>query len=153
MLSIGAIFTSTYHKKQLNQWPNSSVSCVVNYNQLSICQGEIEPFEDHSSTHGHLTSLRNKPKQSNLGNFQYKYLPELLVNVYSYHLMVKLKVCLAVACVEASFSQIWTHIFVIIIPYVTLLWKNQPNCRIKIWYFEKYQFQILKPLWFSCIRL
>ena len=31
-------------------------------------------------------------------------LPELLINVYIYHLMVK--VCLAVVCMEAGFSQI-----------------------------------------------
>ena len=63
IVSLGAILTSTYHTKQLNLWPNSSASCVVNYNQQSACQGEMEPFEDHPSTHGHLTSLRNKPHQ------------------------------------------------------------------------------------------
>ena len=36
------------------------------------------------------------------------YLPELLVNVYSYCLMVK--VCLAVMCVEANVSQIQSHL-------------------------------------------
>ena len=29
----------------------------------SACPGEIEPFKDHSSTHGCLTSLRNKSQQ------------------------------------------------------------------------------------------
>ena len=41
------------------------------------------------------------------GNFQHQYLPELLVNVYVYRLMVK--VCLAVVCVGAGFSQIRLH--------------------------------------------
>ena len=61
--SVGAIFTSTYHTKQLNPWSNSSASRVVNYSRLSGCQGDIEPFEGDLSTRGHLTSLRNKPQQ------------------------------------------------------------------------------------------
>ena len=73
----------------------------MNYSQLSACQGEMEPTEDHPNTHGCLTSLRNK---NNLGNFQHQYLPELLVNVYSYCVMVK--VCLSVVCVKTDFSQI-----------------------------------------------
>ena len=32
-----------------------------------------------------------------------------------------------------------------------LVLENRPNCHI--WYFEKCQFQILKPLWSSCARL
>ena len=39
MASIGIIFCSTYHTKQLNPWPNSSASRVVNYNQLSAHPG------------------------------------------------------------------------------------------------------------------
>ena len=61
-LRIGAIFT-TYYAKKLNSWLNSSVNHVMNYNQLSACQGEIKPFEDHPSTRGRLTILRNKSKQ------------------------------------------------------------------------------------------
>ena len=60
-VSIGDIFTSTYHTKQLNPWPKSLASRVVNYSQLPACQGEMELFEDHPSTRGCLTSLRNKP--------------------------------------------------------------------------------------------
>ena len=63
MASIGAIFTSTYHTKQLNPWPNSSASRMVNYSRLSACQGDMEPFEGDLSTRGRLTSLRNKPQQ------------------------------------------------------------------------------------------
>ena len=37
MTSIGVIFTT----KQLNPWPNSSASCVVNYSQLYACQGKF----------------------------------------------------------------------------------------------------------------
>ena len=67
MASTDAIFTSTYHTKQLNPWPNSSASHVVNYSWLSVCQGEVETFENHPSTHGCLTSLRNRPQRKQLG--------------------------------------------------------------------------------------
>ena len=107
MASIGVIFTSTYHAKQLNPWPNSLPSRVVNYSQLSACQWDMQPFEGDPYTRGRLTSLRNKPQQNSLGNFQPQYPAELLVNVYSYCLMVK---SLAVVCVEAGFSQIWSQI-------------------------------------------
>ena len=63
MASIGAIFTSTCDTKQLNLWPNSSASRVVNYSRLSACQGDMESFEGDPSTRGRLTSLRNKPQQ------------------------------------------------------------------------------------------
>ena len=67
MASIGVIFTSTYHTKQLNPWPNSSASRVVNYSQLSGCQGDMQPFEGDPYTRGRLTSLRNKPQQKQPG--------------------------------------------------------------------------------------
>ena len=90
MVCTGAIFTSIYHTKQLNLWPNSSASCVVNHSWPSACQEEMEPFKDHPSTSEYLASLRNKPQQKQpIGNFQHQYLPECLVNVYSYHLTVK----------------------------------------------------------------
>ena len=97
MASIGAIFTSTYHTKQLNPWPNSSASCVVNYSRLSACQGDMEPFEGDLSTRERLTSLRNKPQQKQPRQLSAsKYMPELLVNVYSYRLIVKSVSCCCV---------------------------------------------------------
>ena len=57
--STGAILTSTY---QLNPWLNSSVSHVVNITVAYLSPGKTKPFKDHPSTHGHLTSLRNKPQ-------------------------------------------------------------------------------------------
>ena len=75
MVSIGASFTSSYHTKQLNPWPNWPANHVVNYSQLSACQREMEPSEDHLSTRGHLTNL----SKSSLGNFQQEYLTELLM--------------------------------------------------------------------------
>ena len=67
MASIDVIFTSTYHTKQLNPWPNSSASRLVNYSQLSPCQGDMQPFEGDPDTRGRLTSLRNKPQQKHPG--------------------------------------------------------------------------------------
>ena len=67
MASIGVIFTSTYHTKQLNPWPNSSASRVVNYSQLSACQGDMQPFEGDPYTRGRLIGLRNKPQQKQPG--------------------------------------------------------------------------------------
>ena len=67
MASIGVIFTSTYHTKQLNPWPNSSTSRVVNYSQLSACQEDMQLFEGDPYTPGRLTSLRNKPQQKQPG--------------------------------------------------------------------------------------
>ena len=104
MASIGVIFTSTYHTKQLNPWPDSSASRVVNYSQLSACQGAMQPFEGDRYTRGRLTS----PSKSSPGNFQHQYLAELLVNVYSYCLMVKSVSC---CCVRGSrlFSNLVTY--------------------------------------------
>ena len=63
MASIGVIFTSKYHKaaKFMTIIPPSR---VVNNSWLSACHGEMEPFEDYLSTHGYLTSIRNKPQQA-----------------------------------------------------------------------------------------
>ena len=77
--SCGAIFTSTYHTKQLNAWPNSSGSCVMDHSWLSTCQGKMEPFEDHPSTHGRLASLRNKPQQKQPGKFS-ALIPSVIVS-------------------------------------------------------------------------
>ena len=63
MASTDTSFTSRSHTKQLNSWPNTSAGGVVNYSQLSACQGEMESFEDHASTRGLLTSLSNEPQQ------------------------------------------------------------------------------------------
>ena len=60
MASIGVIFTSRYHTKQLNPWLNSSASHVVNYSQLSACQGDMQPFEGNPYTHGHLSDKPQK---------------------------------------------------------------------------------------------
>ena len=82
--SISAIFTSTYHTKQLNPRPNSSLSsasCVLNYSRLSVWQGDMEPFKGDLSTRGRLTSLRKTShSKSSLGNLQHQYLPAWIVS-------------------------------------------------------------------------
>ena len=109
MASIGVIFTFTYHTKQLNPWPNSSASRVVNYSWLSACQGEMQPFESDPDTRGHLHDKPQKQATAKAarGNFQHQYLAELLVTVYSYCLMVKSVSC----CVHRSrlFSNLVTY--------------------------------------------
>ena len=107
MASFGVIFTSTYHTKQVHSWLNSSASRVVNYSQLSACQGDMQPFEGDPYTRGCLTSLRS-PSKSSPGNFQHQYLVELLINVNSYCLMVKSVSC---CCVRGSrlFSNLVTY--------------------------------------------
>ena len=94
--SINAIFTYTYHTKLLNLWPNSLSSHVVTYSWLSACQRKREPFKDHQITCKCLTSHSKK----SLGKLPYQYLPELLVNVYSYRLMDKSVPCLCVCKVD-----------------------------------------------------
>ena len=43
------ILTCACHPNQPNAWPNSSVSCVVNYSHLFACQRDIEPLEDDTT--------------------------------------------------------------------------------------------------------
>ena len=47
--------------------PMKPVVLWISLSQLSVYLGEKEPFKDHPSTHGHLTSLRNKPWQTQPG--------------------------------------------------------------------------------------
>ena len=79
MASIGVIFTSTYHTKQLNPWPISSASRVVNYSQLFAYQGNMQPFEGDPDTRGHLTSLRKGPQQKRPGQLSAS-VPGLIVS-------------------------------------------------------------------------
>ena len=62
MTSIGTIFTSTCHTKQLHPWPNSSASHVVINNRQSTCQGKMEPFKGYLSSCGCQTGLRKWPE-------------------------------------------------------------------------------------------
>ena len=79
-----AFFTSTYHTKHLNPWPSSSASYVVNYNWLSACQGEMEPFDKPQ---------KQATAKAAWATFSTNIWLNLLVNVYSYHLMVKSVSC------------------------------------------------------------
>ena len=68
MVFIGAIFSYTYHTKQLNIWPNSLVSRVANYSWLSACPGKMEPFKDNPSIYKGLTNFRSKPQLKQAGH-------------------------------------------------------------------------------------
>ena len=100
----------TYHTKQLNSLSNSSVSRVVNYSLLFACQGDVERYECDLNTRGYLTSLSNKPQQKQPWQLLQQCLPELLVNVYIYCLMVKGMSCSCV-CGSWLFSNPFTYIF------------------------------------------
>ena len=64
--------------------------------QPAICLSRrYGAFEGDPSTHRHLTSSETNHSKSSLGNF-HQYLAELLVNVYSYHLVVKSVSCCCV---------------------------------------------------------
>ena len=99
--STDAICTSTYHTKQLNPWPNLLASHAVNCSQLSPFQREIEPFKDHLNTRGCLTNLRTWKQP---GKLEHQYLPELLVNAYTYCLMMK-NVSYCYVCGSQLFSN------------------------------------------------
>ena len=101
MAFIDAIFTSTHHTKQLNQWPNSSASCMVNYSQLSAFQGIWSYLKTTRALVDIWQASETSHSKSNLGNFHHQYLTELLVNVYSYHLMVK---SVSWCCVRGSYQ-------------------------------------------------
>ena len=74
---------------------------VVNYSQKSACPREMEPFKDHLSTHGYLTSLSiiatTKASRANLPPIP-SY-PNCQLMLYSYHLMVK---SMSYCCVHGS---------------------------------------------------
>ena len=59
MASVGAISAPIMHRTAKSM-ANLTPSHMVIYSQLSACSGEMEPFKDHPSIPGWLTSLRNK---------------------------------------------------------------------------------------------
>ena len=89
MAYIGTIYTSISHKaaKTIHQpvvwW--ITADCL-------LVKGIWSRIWRQTSTHGHLTSH----SKSSQGYSQYQYLPELLVNVYNYCLMVKSVSCCCV---------------------------------------------------------
>ena len=75
--SIGTIFTSTYHSKQLKPWPSSSASRVVNYSQLPACQGIWTHLKATWALIDVQRASETSHSKSTPGNFQHQYLPEL----------------------------------------------------------------------------
>ena len=127
MASIGVIFTSTYHTKQLNPWPDLSASRVVNYSQLSACQGDMQPFKGDPYTRGRLTSLRNKPQQKQPGQLSVS-IPGWIVSQHV-QLLFDGEKCVLLLCA-------WKLAFL----------RSGHNYRWQIKYFCKdYKFIICKP--------
>ena len=52
---------------------------MVNYSQMSACQGDMQPFEGDPYTRGRLISLRNKPQQKQSGQLSAS-IPGLIVS-------------------------------------------------------------------------
>ena len=88
----------------VNPCPISPASHVVIYSQLVTFPGETEPFKDHPSTCGCLTGFRNKPQQKQPEKLSALILPEMLVSVYSYCVMVK-----SVSCCCVFGSQVFSN--------------------------------------------
>ena len=88
----------------------SPANHVAMYNQLSDCPGKMKLLKDHPSIHAHpLRRFTSKPQQTQpwkLSVAVHSYLLELLISVYSYHVMST--VWFFVVCVEASCCQICT---------------------------------------------
>ena len=99
-----------YHIKQQNPWPNSLASCMVNYSQFLVVQGKWSHLK---VTWALMDIWETNHSRSNLGNSQQQYLSELLVNVYSYHVMVKSVPC---CCVHGShhFSNLFRNSNIIV---------------------------------------
>ena len=82
MTSVGATFSSQYSESMINHTSQSCGDLLIVSCLLVI--GKLDRFKSHLNTCGHLTSLHSK---RSLGNFQNQYLPKLLVNAYSSHVM------------------------------------------------------------------
>ena len=61
----------------------------MNHNWLFAFQGEMEPLKVTQALADVRQASETSHTKSSLGNFHHQYLSELLVNVYSYHFMVK----------------------------------------------------------------
>ena len=83
----GAIFSSTYHTKQLNPWPSYLTTlCIMVYTaSWLLVQGRWSHLKTAQAPMEVIQILGTSHSKSSQGNFQYWYLPQLLVNVYSYH--------------------------------------------------------------------
>ena len=104
--SIGAIFTSAYHTKQLNPWLNSLARRVVSYNysHLSACPEGMDPLKFTRELVDIWQASEVSHSKSSLENIQHQYLPQLVVNLCSHCLMVK-----SVSCCCVHWSQLFSN--------------------------------------------
>ena len=116
---IGAVFTSTYHTNQLNQWTTSSASRMVIYSFLSTSPG----YRNHLKTIHALVNIwqasETSQSKSSLDNSWYKCLPEQLLYLYSYHMIVKMCFALLYICMETS---LFSNVHLMVIPRLEKLY-------------------------------
>ena len=86
--------------KQLNPCPAFLASHVI-YSWPSTCPREMGSLILKITQA--LIHCRNKPHKSSMGNFQHQHLPELLVIVYRYYVMMK--VYLALYALKLAFLK------------------------------------------------
>ena len=110
MASLGAIPTIAYYTKQPNPWPNSPASQVVNYSCCLLVKGICRQLKATRTLVDVWQASETSHSKSSPNVFQHQYLPELLVNVYGYHLMVK-SLTLCCVCGRWLFSNLVTFLF------------------------------------------
>ena len=110
-LKIEAVFSSTYHTKQLNQGQTHQ---VVMWQLQCGCAGKMEP----PSTSESLTRSKMGCSKSSLGNLQYQHLPKLLANVYDYVLWCSV-------CMKVGFSQIQSQLLNFAVKFFAVLCRNR----------------------------
>ena len=82
---------------------------------MSACQEGMEPFEGGWTLVDVWKASETSNNISSLGNIQYQYLPELYVNVYNHHLMVKSVLMLCVW--KAAFPKSTHNLAIIVFAY------------------------------------
>ena len=107
--SFGAIYTSTYHTKQLNPWLNSSARREVSYSHLSACPEGMDPLKFTRVLVDIWQASEASHSKSSLDNIQHQYLPELVVNLCSYCLMVKSVSCCCMHGSQLFSNQVTTY--------------------------------------------
>ena len=112
MASNGTIFSSTYISFKVAKSMVNLTSNMVIYSGCLLVQVRHSHLKTTQPLMNIWQALETSHSKSNLGNFQHQYLPEILVNVYSYHVIVK--VCHTVVCMKAGFPQS-SHTYIYIV--------------------------------------
>ena len=115
MTSTGAIFTTAYQIKQLNPWPNSSASHVVNYSRLhmyaSVSKGYVAIWRWPKNSWISDKPQRKGHNKSSPGNFQHHAIPAWIVSQFVQLLFDAEKyVLMLCVCGRWLFSNLVTYI-------------------------------------------